>query len=163
MHPHPEGQSSFKYPIGGLLQVKGVVQRDEIRRSTQLDAHCEPCLLVIKDGKAAGVTVGRATGIESFVRTYAECGIIKSTSMELAVYPYSHGDGSFSALGDYGSIVVDGGGRIVGLLTSGSGMTDSTDVTYLTPYSYRGRFPRGPPVPDQLGGDTDAYRHEGRC
>jgi hypothetical protein len=54
--------------------------------------------------------------------------------MEIAIYPYSHKDGAFSAPGDSGSIVIDGLGRIVGLLTGGSGTTDSTDVTYVTPY-----------------------------
>jgi len=134
MHPHPEGQSSFKYPVSGLPQVKGVVQEEGMRRPARLDVNGEPCLLVIKNGKTTGVTVGRATGIESFVRTYTEYGTIKSTSMQPAVYPYSHKDGAFSAPGDSGSIVVDGGGYIVGLLTGGSGTTDSTDVTYLTPY-----------------------------
>ena len=32
MHPHPESRSGFKYPLGGLLQVKGVVKDDEIRK-----------------------------------------------------------------------------------------------------------------------------------
>ncbi|KAK0222319.1 hypothetical protein IW262DRAFT_1460632 [Armillaria fumosa] len=133
MHPHPEGRSSFKYPLGGLLQVKDVVKEDEIRQPTQLDANGEECLIVIKNGRSTGVTIGRGTGIESFVREYDEYGI-KSTSMALAVHPYSHKDGAFSAPGDSGSIVVDGQGRIVGLLIGGSGKTDSTDVTYLTPY-----------------------------
>jgi len=133
MHPHPEGRSSFKYPVGGLLQVKGVVNEDEIRQPTQLDANGEGCLIVIKNGKSTGVTIGRGTGIESFIREYDEYGI-QSTSMGVAIYPYSHKDGAFSAPGDSGSIVVDGLGRIVGLLTGGAGTTDSMDVTYLTPY-----------------------------
>ncbi|KAH9035841.1 hypothetical protein EDB84DRAFT_1588082 [Lactarius hengduanensis] len=133
MHPHPEGRSSFKFPIGGLLQVKGVVKENEIRQPTQLDKNGEECLLVIKNGKSTGVTIGRGTGIESFIREYDEYGN-ESTSMEVAIYSYSHKDGAFSASGDSGSIVVDGLGRIVGLLTGGTGAIDSTDVTYLTPY-----------------------------
>jgi hypothetical protein len=82
---------------------------------------------------STGVTIGRGTDIESFVRVYDDHGI-KSTSMEIAIHPYSHKDGAFSACGDSGSIVVDGLGRIVGLLTGSSGATDSTDVTYVTPY-----------------------------
>ncbi|KAH9172465.1 hypothetical protein EDB89DRAFT_2242911 [Lactarius sanguifluus] len=133
MHPHPEGRSSFKFPKGGLLQVKGVVKENEIRQPTQLDANGEECLLVIKNGKSTGVTIGRGTGMESFIREYDEHGN-KSTSMEVAIYSYSHKDGAFSASGDSGSIVVDGLGRIVGLLTGGTGAIDFTDVTYLTPY-----------------------------
>ena len=87
-----------------------------------------------KTARSTGVTIGRGTGIESFVREYDEYGGIKSTSREVAIYPYGHKDGAFSTPGDSGSIVVDGLGRIVGLLTGGAGMADSTDVTYLTPY-----------------------------
>ncbi|KAH8115251.1 hypothetical protein DFH11DRAFT_1688466 [Phellopilus nigrolimitatus] len=126
MHPHPEGHSSFNYPIGGLLQVKGIVEEEEIRQPKSLDANGEECLILIKNGRSTGVTIGRGTGIESF-----------STSMEIAIYPYSHKDGAFSAPGDSGSIVVDGLGRIVGLLTGGSGKTDSTDkIKKAFPNSY---------------------------
>jgi hypothetical protein len=115
------------------LKVKGVVKEDEIRKPKQLDANGEECLIVIKNGKTTGATIGRGTGIESFVREYDHYGI-KRTSMEIAIYPYSHKDGAFSAGGDSGSIVVDGQGYIVGMLTGGTGATESTDVTYLTPY-----------------------------
>ena len=54
--------------------------------------------------------------------------------MEVAIYPHSNKEGPFSAPGDSGSIVVDGWGLIVGLLSGGAGASDSTDVTYLTPY-----------------------------
>ncbi|KAI9442327.1 hypothetical protein H4582DRAFT_1769794, partial [Lactarius indigo] len=87
-------------------------------------------VIVIKNGKSTGVIIGRGTGIESFVREYHDYDI-KSTSMEIAIHLYSHKEGAFSAPGDSGSIVVDG---LDGPLTSGSGMTDSTDVTYVTPY-----------------------------
>ncbi|KAK0477396.1 hypothetical protein IW261DRAFT_1566300 [Armillaria novae-zelandiae] len=133
MHSHPKGRSSFKYPIGGLLQVQGIPKEEEIRHPTLLDANSEECLIVIKNGKSIGVTIGRGTGIASFVREYLEDGI-KSTSMAVAIHPYSHKDGAFSAPEDSGSVVVDGHGRIVGLLIGGSGTTNSTDVTYLTPY-----------------------------
>lgn len=55
-------------------------------------------------------------------------------SFEFAVYPYSNEEGPFSAPSDPGSIVVDGQGRIVRLLSGGTGASDSTDVTYLRPY-----------------------------
>ncbi|KAN0109281.1 hypothetical protein V8E52_009465 [Russula decolorans] len=44
--------------------------------------------------------------------------------------------GAFSAKGDSGSVVVDGAGRIGGVLTSGGGDTDSSDVTYVTPIDF---------------------------
>jgi len=70
MHPHPEGRSDFKYPPGGLLQVRGVVKDDEIRKPQHLDANGEKCLIVVKHGKTTGSTLGRLNGIESFVRRY---------------------------------------------------------------------------------------------
>src|SRR5580698_3304414 len=106
MHPHPEGRSSFKYPDSGLLQVQGVVKEDELRKPVQLDANGEECLLVIKNGKSSGLTIGRGTSIESFVRVYDRHGI-KGTSMEFAVHSYSYKVGPFSGPGDSGSIVVD--------------------------------------------------------
>jgi hypothetical protein len=133
MHPHPEGLSSFNFPFRGLLQVNDIVKEDEIRQPTQLDANGEECLIVIKNGMSTGVTIGRGTGIESFVREYDEYGI-KWTSMQLAIYPYDHKSGAFSAPRDSGAVVVDGIGRIVGLLTGGAGRAEFIDVTYLTPY-----------------------------
>jgi hypothetical protein len=136
MHAHPEGRSNFKYPIDGLLGVKDFVKESELLSPKQLDANGEQCLLVIKNGKSTGVTIGRATGIESFIRERDEYGL-RRTSREIAVYSYDHRDGAFSATGDSGSIAVDGEGRIVGLLTGGSSRAvgyDAADVTYLTPY-----------------------------
>jgi len=132
MHPHPKGRS-FKFPVGGLLKIKGVVGKDDLHKPKQLDTNGEPCLLVIKNGNTTKVTLGRGTNLESVVRTIGEYDK-EETSREYAIYPYSREDGPFSASGDSVSIVVDGQGRIVGLLTGGAGMTDATDVTYITPY-----------------------------
>ena len=88
---------------------------------------------LVKNGSSTGVTIGRSTGIMSFVREYFEDGT-HETSMELAIYSYGNKDGAFSAWGDSGSIIADGKGRIIGLLTGGSGQTDSTDVTYAMPF-----------------------------
>ena len=133
MNPHPSPKSGssppIKFPVGGLLRIKGVVDEDELRNPKQLDANGEKCLIVVKNGMTTGVTIGRATGIESFVRDGED-----KTSMAVAVYPYSHRDGPFSARGDSGSMIVDGRGRIVGLLIGGVGATGDFDVTYLTPY-----------------------------
>lgn len=134
LHPHAK---SLKYPLDGLLQLRDIVKEDELRHPTMLDANNEECLIVVKNGNATGATIGRATGIESFVREYNDHGI-HLTSMELAIYPYSHSfkDGAFSAPGDSGSVIADANGRIVGILTGGAGQADSTDldVTYAAPY-----------------------------
>ena len=75
------------------------------------------------------------TGIESFVREYKDYNIY-STSIEIAIYPYSHKDGAFSAPGDFGSVVGDANSCIVNMLTGGAGQTNSTDVTYVSPYYF---------------------------
>jgi hypothetical protein len=120
MYPHPESRAQFKYPRGGLMQLRDFVKDGELRRPTMFDANGEECLIVVKNAASTGVTFGRANGIESFVRNYNKYGI-HSTSMEIAVYPYSYKDGAFSA---------------VGMLTGGAGQTDSTDVTYASPYYF---------------------------
>ncbi|KAF8904293.1 hypothetical protein CPB85DRAFT_1255447 [Mucidula mucida] len=100
-----------------LLQVTGVLKDEEIRHPQQLDANSERCLIVVKNGKATGTTLGRLSGMESFVRMHVDNGS-KETSIEVAVYPY----------------MLDSEGRIVGLLIAGAGANEDTDVTYITPY-----------------------------
>jgi hypothetical protein len=135
MFPRPEDRATYEYPRHGLLQARGIIQANEIHNPTQLDANREQCLLVVKHGPATGTTIGRVSGMVSFVRKYNEYGI-KGRSTEIAVLPYGNAGGPFSALGDSGSIVLDRTGRILGMLTGGAGATDSTDVTYVTPYSF---------------------------
>ena len=136
MHPHAASRASFEYPHHGLLQLRDIVQEDELRHPTTLDANGEPCLIVVKNGNTTGITFGRATGIESFVREYDDDDGIRSTSMALAIYPYGHKDGAFSAPGDSGAVVADANGRIVGILTGGTGKEDCIDVTYAVPYHW---------------------------
>nr|ODN77288.1 hypothetical protein L203_06370 [Cryptococcus depauperatus CBS 7841] len=143
MFPQPEDRAKYKCPTDGLLQAFGVIQLEEINNPQQLDGNGESCLLVVKNGLATGTTIGRATGIESFTRINNEHGI-EETSRAIAVLPYSNKTssfsasrnktGPFSASGDSGSIVLDRNGRILGMITAGAGVTDSTDITYVTPY-----------------------------
>jgi hypothetical protein len=138
MYPHPQTRAQFKPPHDNLIQLRGFVKDGELRRPTMVDANGEECIIVVKNGATTGLTFGRATGIESFVRDYEEYAI-HSTSMEIAVYPYSHKDGAFSARGDSGSVICDANNRIVGMLTGGTGgtgATESTDVTYASPYYF---------------------------
>lgn len=133
MRPDPATPTSFKYPLGGLLPVQGVIAEDELRCPQMHDADGEPCFMVIKNGSATGTTIGRANGIKSFVRQHFPDGN-HETSMEWAILGHRLWSRGFSAPGDSGAIIVDGKGRIGGLLTGGSGRTDSTDVTYATPF-----------------------------
>ena len=123
-----EANSTRSRPVGGLLQ--GVVQQEGIRRPAQLDGNGEPCLTRHQKREDDRVTVGRAIGIQSVHRVPHHQEYVDGARG----LPYSHKDGAFSASGDSGSIVVDGDGHIVGLVTGSSSTTNSTDVTYLTPY-----------------------------
>ncbi|KAF8259310.1 hypothetical protein EI94DRAFT_1813513 [Lactarius quietus] len=136
IYPHTRsGASSSEYPFDGFLQL-GVVKEYELRNPTRLDANGENCLIVVKSGNTTGLTVGRATGIKSFVREYDDHDGIHSTSMELAIYSCSYKDGAFSAPGDSGSVIADPNGRIVGIITGGAGRANSIDVTYASPYHW---------------------------
>lgn len=133
MFPDPKDRKSYSYPEDGLLQAYDVVQDAEMRNPQHLDVHGEKCLLVVKNGLATGTTVGRVNGLESFTRVYEGYGIGRK-SLEFAVLPYDKTRGKFSDAGDSGSVVLDRGGRIVGILTGGSGPIGETDISYLTPY-----------------------------
>ncbi|KAI1781865.1 hypothetical protein LXA43DRAFT_977865 [Ganoderma leucocontextum] len=97
-------RAKFKYPRGGLMQLRDIVTYDKLGQSTMLDTNGEECLIVVKNGATTSVTLGRATSIESFVRDPINA--IHSTSREFAVYPYSNMDGAFSAPGDSAGSVV---------------------------------------------------------
>lgn len=133
MFPQPRDRQGYRYPQDGLLQAFDIVQDAEMRNPQHLDVHGEKCLLVVKNGLATGTTIGRLNGLESFTRVYKEYGISQK-SLEIAVLPYDKAHGKFSEAGDSGSVVLDRAGRIVGILTGGSGPADETDTTYLTPY-----------------------------
>ena len=135
MCPDAETFANFKYPLDGLMQLQDFVKDGELQCPTMLDADGEECLIVVKNGTATGVTFGRASGIESFVREYKDYAI-HSTSVEIAIYSYNHKDHAFSAAGDSGSVVSDVNGHIIGMLIGGAGETDSTDVTYVSAYHF---------------------------
>ncbi|KAI1788488.1 hypothetical protein LXA43DRAFT_974817 [Ganoderma leucocontextum] len=134
MWPQSADSADYQYPADGLLQAYGIVQEDELRNPQHLDIYNQKCLLVVKNGTTTATTFGRVNGLESFIRHYPPYGI-NETSTEIAVLGYSKDHTRFSDSGDSGSIVLDRTGRIVGVLTTGGGgLTDSTDISYITPY-----------------------------
>jgi hypothetical protein len=80
-----------------------------------------------------GTTIVHVNGLDSFTRVYPDYGI-EHTNTETAILSYDRQRGPFSAPGDSGAIILDRAGRIVALLTGGSGTADGIDVTYGTPY-----------------------------
>ena len=132
-YPRPDTQREFKYPGDRLLQLKDIIPEDILHHPDMLDSNGEACLFVTKHGLASKTTIGRATGIFSYVREYFSNGTHR-TSMEWAILPYGGDSGAFSKCGDSGSVIVDRLGRFGGLLTGGAGKTESSDVTYATPF-----------------------------
>ncbi|KAJ7439344.1 hypothetical protein FB451DRAFT_1302210 [Mycena latifolia] len=135
MCPDPRNAHSFTYPVDRLLRLKGTISDEEMRYPTARDQNDEPCLMVIKRGNTTGLTVGRANDICSYTRNYYGDDTAK-ISKEWAILPLDYKSGAFSDKGDSGSVIVDGLGRIGGLLTGGAGATTSSDITYATPISF---------------------------
>ncbi|KAK0458222.1 uncharacterized protein EV420DRAFT_1544249, partial [Desarmillaria tabescens] len=135
MCPNPRNPHSFVYPDDRLLRLKGTIPDDEMRHPTALDQNDDPCLMVIKHGNTTNLTVGRANDICSYARNYYNDDKAE-TSKEWAILPFDSKSGPFSAKGDSGSVIVDGQGRIGGLLTGGAGAMSSSDITYATPISF---------------------------
>ncbi|KAH9020308.1 hypothetical protein EDB85DRAFT_531516 [Lactarius pseudohatsudake] len=143
MRPNPRNTHNFDYPIDHRLHLRGTITDNEMRRPTMYDRNDKPCIIVLKRGKTSGLTVGCANNVFSYTRKYLgdnNTGISK----EWTVLPFDAWTGGsrdfsakdFSAKGDSGSVVVDGAGRIGGLITCGAGKTDSIDVTYVTPIGF---------------------------
>ncbi|KAK7447030.1 hypothetical protein VKT23_014243 [Stygiomarasmius scandens] len=135
MNPNPKNANSFVYPKDRLLRLQGTIADDEMRHPTACDQNGDPCLMVIKRGSATGLTIGRANNIFSYTRNYFGDDNA-SISKEWAILPFNSKSGPFSDKGDSGSVIVDGLGRIGGLITSGAGLKDTPDVTYATPVNF---------------------------
>ena len=95
--------------------------------------------MVIKHGNASGLTVGRLNNVRSFTRylgNYAGVEDHDAISKEVVVLPRDSKSGDFSVRGDSGSAVVDGEGRLAGLITAGSGVSEDFDCTYITSINF---------------------------
>ncbi|KAJ7145815.1 hypothetical protein C8R44DRAFT_755948 [Mycena epipterygia] len=134
MCPNPRDAHSFEYPVDCLLRLKGTIPDEEMRHPTARDQNDDPCLMVLKHGNTTGLTIGRANDICSYARYYHDDDKAE-TSKEWAILPFNSKSGPFSDKGDSGSVIVDGLGRIGGLLTGGAG-APSSDITYATPISF---------------------------
>ena len=119
----------FQYPEDRLLPLRGIISEEGMRRPDLLDENNQPCLPVIKSGTATGVTIGHATGPFSFVRD-EETG---ETSKAWAILNYDKDSDVFSHPGDSGAAVVNGSGEIGGIITGGTGIFKTSDITYATP------------------------------
>ena len=128
---------NFMYPLDRLLPLQGTISTAELRRPSMVDKNGKPCLMVLKRGNATGLTISHGNNVFSFVRHYFK-DKEPQTSKEWPVLSYyedfkSYG---FSGQGDSGAVVVDGRGRIGGLITGGCGDAKDLDITYATPIEF---------------------------
>jgi hypothetical protein len=130
LNPRDDGSTAFEYPVDGLFRIEGFVTEEELANPSSMDANGEPCMVVLKDGCATDLTVGRCAGLESILRD--SDGV---RSFEIAVYNYDKYARPFSAEGDSGSLIFNGKGEMVALLHSGKAKPGESDtyVTYGTP------------------------------
>ncbi|KAB5591247.1 hypothetical protein CTheo_5329 [Ceratobasidium theobromae] len=132
-YPRNNTRTTFKFPTRRLLTINGFVTHQLLLNPDGFDSNGDPCLIVMKDGNTTDLTVGRYSGMETYLSN--ELGV---QSIELAIYNYDKESGPFSAKGDSGSLIFDGMGRMVGILHSGmrKGLSELSHVTYATPAWY---------------------------
>ena len=136
----PDNPPNLDYPLDGLLEIKGTISDEEMRKPPTRDKDGNPCCIVIKSGHATGLTFGRANTVFSYVRNCYHDGSIK-ISKEWPILQHSESR-YFSVMGDSGSVVVDGLGRMGGIITSCAGQIpdpqsdEFPDITYVTPISF---------------------------
>jgi len=135
MHPNLKNSHNFNFPGDRLLKLSSTIGEDEMRKPKMYDQNGDACIVVLKRGRTTGLTVGRATTSISYTRKYFSDNDT-AVSKELTILSFDNSSGAFSVKGDSGSVVVDGAGRVVGILTGSGGATDSADVTYVTPISF---------------------------
>jgi len=137
MLPHPANPPSFDYSGDRLHKFFGTIPDEKMWKPdpNTHDHENDPIIMVMKRGHASGLTIGRLNTIRSFTRYYFK-GEPGTMSKEVAVLPRNSESGPFSKPGDSGSGVVDGKGRLAGLLMAGAGVTDILDRTYITSVNF---------------------------
>jgi hypothetical protein len=142
MHLDSGDSSTSDYFDDRLLTLRDLIPEQEMRRPPAMDSEDdEPCIMVLKHGHASKLTIGRANTIRSIVRYDADSEgkrRFAGVSMEWTILPCHDKEsvfstaGAFSKKGDSGAVIVDGKGRIGGMLTGGGGSDRGRDVTYAT-------------------------------
>ena len=139
MCPNRANPPSFVYPGSRLHEFFGFIPDREMGcpDSKTCDHLNDPAIMVMKRGHTTGLTVGRLNTIRSFSKYYHEGDSeVGMNSKEVCVLPRNSKSGPFSEPGDSGSSVVDGKGRIAGLLTGGAGDSVISDCTYVTSINF---------------------------
>jgi hypothetical protein len=119
--------SCSRYPVDGLLEINGFVSEADMQAWLKEQATEIP---VLKHGSTTGTTVGRLNSLKTLVRHYTEN--LHFDSIEHTFLGF--GRHAFSEGGDSGASIVDREGRLVAMITSGSGGKHSMELTFATPY-----------------------------
>ncbi|QRV93325.1 hypothetical protein RhiJN_21343 [Ceratobasidium sp. AG-Ba] len=137
MYPRSTNPPSFKHPGNRFLNFSGLIPDEQMAKHDKktLDHNQDSDIMVIKRGSTSGLTVGRLNTLRSVVRHYFE-GKPSQSSREVAVYPCDSESGAFSKPGDSGAVVIDGKGRVAGILTGGAGTTKTSDCSYVTSINF---------------------------
>jgi len=135
MFPNSKNKKNFSYPLDRLLKVNEIIPDSDMRKLPMVDDNDQKCLIVLKRGNGTGLTLGRANGIKSFTRSYFH-NTPPKVSKEWAILPYNEKLSPFAAPGDSGAAIIDCLGRLGGLLTGGSGVSESGLIVYTTPVSF---------------------------
>ncbi|KAG7087717.1 hypothetical protein E1B28_013663 [Marasmius oreades] len=137
MYPHPANPSSFNYPHDRLLRFFGTVSDQEMFKldPKTKDKDTDPVTMVLKNGATSNLTVGRLNTIRAFTREYSK-NKPGEMSKEVGVLPRNSRSGPFSKPGDSGSVVVDGKGRVCGILTGRDGVTEDSDCIFVTSINF---------------------------
>lgn len=135
MNPNIQNPHKFIWPLDRQFRLRGKIPPNEMKRPIMLNKDGTPCFLVLKRGRTTDMTYGIGTEIFSVTRTHIPNGPTFKAK-EWPIMPYSKESGAFSAVGDSGAVVFDVRGRMGGLLTAGAEITDTTDITYVTPMEF---------------------------
>jgi len=131
MDPHRANPPLFEYPGNRLLKFSGTISDEEMWRPSSKTLKRDNDLMVIKRGYASDLTIGRLNTARSFTRVSFN-GQPGQTSKGVAILLRNYKANAFSNPGDSGSAVIDGKGRLAGLLTGGAGANEEFDCSYVT-------------------------------
>ncbi|KAH6908779.1 hypothetical protein BKA70DRAFT_1188627 [Coprinopsis sp. MPI-PUGE-AT-0042] len=122
------------YPVDGLLEITRLVSEADMQEWLREHARNDLEIPVLKHGWKTGTTVGRLNGLKTLVR-HERRRYTDSLQFDSIEHTFlGSGGHAFSKPGDSGASIVDREGRLVGMITSGSGISDSLDLTYATPF-----------------------------
>jgi Peptidase family S64 len=134
VYMHYTNTSKSSFPANRLVKLQDQVPKIALTKQPICDKANEPCLIVFKNGAATGTTIGKANNVSSYTRQYFTDKYMESR--EWPIIPTNKDSGAFSDKGDSGSCIADAFSCVGGIITGGSGATESADVTYVTPISY---------------------------